>query len=33
MIDAKTEGFCGDDEANTLVKRVYRSPYVVPEVV
>ena len=32
-IDEKTEGFVGDDEANKLVWRTYRAPYVVPEVV
>lgn len=32
-IDEKTEGFVGDDEANRLVRRTYRAPYVVPEVV
>jgi predicted dehydrogenase len=32
-IDEKTEGFVGDDEANKLVRRTYREPYVVPEVV
>ncbi len=30
-IDPKTEGFIDDDEANALVKRTYRSPWVVPE--
>lgn len=30
-IDAKTEGFVDDEEANGLVKRTYRAPYVVPE--
>ena len=30
-IDPKTEGFVDDDEANALVKRSYRSPWVVPE--
>lgn len=29
--DAKTERFVDDDDANKLVKRVYREPYVVPE--
>lgn len=32
-IDPKTEGFVGDDGANCLVKRTYRAPYVVPEIV
>ncbi|MEN6365843.1 MAG: Gfo/Idh/MocA family oxidoreductase [Thermoguttaceae bacterium] len=30
-IDPKTECFTGDDEANALLKREYRAPYVVPE--
>jgi predicted dehydrogenase len=30
-IDPETEGFVGDDEANALVKRPYREPYVLPE--
>ncbi len=30
-IDPETEGFVDDDEANDLVKRNYRSPWVVPE--
>ncbi len=30
-IDPKTEGFVNDDEANSLVKRTYREPYVIPE--
>ena len=30
-IDPKTEGFNDDDEANALVKRDYRSPWVIPE--
>ena len=30
-IDPKTEKFTGDDEANKLVTRSYRAPYVVPE--
>ena len=29
--DAKTESFVGDDEANRLLKRKYRAPYVIPE--
>ena len=29
--DGKTETFIGDDEANALIKRKYREPYVVPE--
>jgi len=29
--DAKTEKFPGDDEANKLLKRDYREPFVVPE--
>jgi len=29
--DAKTEKFVGDDEANKLLTRPYRAPYVVPE--
>ncbi len=32
-IDPETEGFKNDDEANAMVKRTYREPYVVPEVV
>jgi len=32
-IDPQTEGFIGDDEANALVKRTYREPWVVPETV
>jgi predicted dehydrogenase len=32
-IDPKTEGFADDPEANSLVKRTYREPYVIPEVV
>ncbi|MBI2431788.1 MAG: Gfo/Idh/MocA family oxidoreductase [Candidatus Hydrogenedentes bacterium] len=32
-IDQATEGFVNDDEANALVKRKYREPYVVPETV
>ena len=33
FIDKKTEGFVDDDEANGYVKRKYREPWVVPEVV
>jgi hypothetical protein len=29
--DNDTERFTGDDEANRLLKREYRHPYVVPE--
>ena len=32
-IDPETEGFIDDDEANSYVKRHYREPWVVPEVV
>lgn len=32
-IDPATEGFIGDDDANALVRREYRDPWVVPEVV
>jgi len=31
FFDANSETFIGDDEANRLVKRVYREPWVVPE--
>lgn len=31
IIDQQTENFVNDDEANALVKRQYREPYVVPE--
>jgi hypothetical protein len=30
-IDVKTEGFVNDAEANALLKRTYRAPWVVPE--
>jgi predicted dehydrogenase len=30
-LDPKTERFVGDDEANAMIKREYRKPYVVPE--
>ena len=30
-VDPETEGFVDDDEANALVKRSYREPWVVPE--
>ncbi len=30
-INAETEGFVDDDEANALVKRSYREPWIVPE--
>ena len=30
-IDPETEGFLHDDEANALVRRTYREPWVVPE--
>lgn len=33
QIDARTEGFLNDDEANRLYKRKYREPWVVPDVV
>jgi hypothetical protein len=29
--DPKTERFTGDDEANRLLTREYRAPYVVPD--
>jgi len=32
-VDATTEGFVDDPEADSLVKRTYREPYVVPEIV
>ncbi len=31
VLDPKTERFVGDDEANALLSRQYRPPYVVPE--
>jgi hypothetical protein len=31
VFDPKTERFPGDDEANRLLSREYRAPYVVPE--
>jgi predicted dehydrogenase len=31
MFDGATESFVGDEEANRLLKREYRPPYVVPE--
>lgn len=30
-LDPKSEKFVGDDEANSLLTRPYREPYVVPE--
>ena len=30
-IDARTEGFVNDAEANSLLKRTYRAPWIVPE--
>ncbi len=33
QIDAKTEGFLDDADANALVKRSYRAPWVIPDVV
>jgi hypothetical protein len=30
--DPKTEKFIGDDEANTLITRKYREPFVVSEI-
>ena len=30
-VDAKTESFVGDPEANQLLTRPYRKPFVVPE--
>ncbi|MCL4218287.1 MAG: hypothetical protein KJ052_14965, partial [Candidatus Hydrogenedentes bacterium] len=32
-IDPQTEGFINDDEANAYVKRTYREPWVIPDVV
>ncbi len=32
-INGKTESFIGDSEADTMLSRVYRKPYVVPDVV
>ena len=32
-IDPQTEGFMDDDEANDLVKRDYRAPWIIPETV
>lgn len=32
-IDPATEGFVGDDEANALVRRTYRDPWVIPDAV
>ncbi len=32
FIDPATEGFVDDAQANALVKRTYRAPYVVPEI-
>jgi hypothetical protein len=29
--DSKTESIIGDDQANDMLSRSYRSPYVVPE--
>jgi predicted dehydrogenase len=31
IFDGKTESFVGDEEANRILKREYRHPYVVPE--
>ena len=31
--DPTTETFAGDDQANALLRRVYREPFVVPETV
>jgi hypothetical protein len=29
--DATTERFAGDDEANALLSRTYRAPFVLPD--
>jgi hypothetical protein len=31
VFDPKTETFPGDDEANALLRREYREPYVLPD--
>jgi predicted dehydrogenase len=31
VVDPRTETFVGDDEANKLIKREYRAPFVVPD--
>ena len=31
MFDAKTETFSGEPEANKLLKRAYRAPWIIPE--
>ena len=33
FFDSVTESFTNDDEANGLLKRKYREPYVIPETV